>query len=105
MLDVWRELYPEKRRYSWRKFNTTKQGRLDYFLISDEDMSEINCALVESIYRSDHSAVLLSFETEAFKRDKPFWKFNNSLFQDKKYIEEINLMLKVKTKCIACTQF
>ena len=33
LLDVWREYYSEKRRYTWRKFNTTKQGRLDYFLV------------------------------------------------------------------------
>ena len=36
LVDVWREVYPEKRGYTWRKFNT-KQGRLDYyFLISEE---------------------------------------------------------------------
>ena len=25
LADVWREVYPEKRRYTWRKFNTTLQ--------------------------------------------------------------------------------
>ena len=35
LVDVWREVYPEKRGYTWRKFNTTKQGSLVYFLISE----------------------------------------------------------------------
>ena len=35
LVDVWREVYPEKRGHTWRKFNTTKQGSLVYFLISE----------------------------------------------------------------------
>ena len=34
--------------------------------------------------------MLLSLKTEAFKRDKPFGKFNNSLLKDKAYhVDEI----------------
>ena len=36
LIDVWREVYPEKRAYTWRRFSITKQGRLEFFLISEE---------------------------------------------------------------------
>ena len=83
--------------YSWQKFDTTKQGHLDYFLISEDLMSEVNSARVEHSNGSDRSLVMLSLKTEAFKRDQPFWKFKNSLLQDKMSVNEIKkLILKIK---------
>ena len=35
LIDIFRELYPNKKSYSWRRFKSTQQGRLDYFLISE----------------------------------------------------------------------
>ena len=32
LLDIWRELYPEKRRYTWRRNTPLQQSRLDFFL-------------------------------------------------------------------------
>ena len=42
LIDVWREVYPEKRGYTWQKFNTVQQGRLDCFLVSEELMLDVN---------------------------------------------------------------
>ena len=89
LVDVWREYYPQSRAYTWRKFNSTKQGRLDYFLISDELTSDICKLKIEHGYRSDHSAVILSLKKEEIQRDRPFWKFNNSLLKDMDYIQQI----------------
>ena len=36
LIDSWRELYPEKKKYTWRRFKSFVQGRLDYFLLSPE---------------------------------------------------------------------
>jgi len=33
LLDIWRELYPEMRRYTWRRNTPLQQSRLDFFLI------------------------------------------------------------------------
>ena len=97
LVDVFREIYPDKHKFTWRKFNSTKQGRLDYFLVTEELMPEVKGAGVGSRYRSDHSVVSISLKTNAFKRDKPFWKFNNSLLRDKVYIDEIKkLILRIK---------
>lgn len=34
LVDIWRDLHPDDRKYTWRKFNQNKQGRLDFFLVS-----------------------------------------------------------------------
>ena len=102
MYDAFRELYSDKRTYTWRKFNTIKQARLDYFLISEMLMADVSSIDVLPSYRSDHSPVLLSFKKESFVRDRPFWKFNNSLLKDKNYISEIKeLMLDVEKRYAA----
>ena len=31
LVDAFRELYPNKKEYTWRRFNTNKRGRLDFF--------------------------------------------------------------------------
>ena len=41
-VDVWREVYPEKRGYTWPKFNTEQQGRLDCLLVSEELVLDVN---------------------------------------------------------------
>ena len=42
LFDIFREMYPEKRSYTWRKFNSIKQARLDYFLVSEEVLTLTN---------------------------------------------------------------
>ena len=83
LIDVWREVYPEKRGYTWQKFNTVQQGHLDYFLISEELMLDVNDVKVNPSYRSDHSLVCLELKTEGRKYGKQYWKFNSSLLKDK----------------------
>ena len=46
LIDIFREMYPEKRAYSWRRFNTIKQGRLDYFLISEELIGQVRKSFI-----------------------------------------------------------
>ena len=35
LVDAFRKVYPEKQQFSWRRFNSNVQSRLDYFLISE----------------------------------------------------------------------
>ena len=99
LIDVWREVYPEKRGYTWRKFNTVQQGRLDYFLISEELMLDVNGVKINPSYRSDHSHVFLELKAEGRTYGKQYWKFNRSLLKDKTYISMIKqLFLDVKKR-------
>ena len=97
LFDVFRTLYTEKRKYTWRKFNSIKQARLDFFLISDCLMPDVMWCEIGKSYRSDHSLVTLSFKQDSWKKDRQYWKFNNSLLKDTVYIKEIkNVILNVK---------
>ena len=87
--DVFREIYPEKKRYSWRKETPIKQARLDFFLVSESLIPSTVSVKYENSYRSDHSPALLSLKINNFVKGTGFWKFNNSLLTDKEYVELI----------------
>ena len=94
LIDIYRETHPNRRLYTWRRFNTIKQARLDYFLVSSDITSEVTDSFIEPGYRSDHSFVALALRKERFKRDRPFWKMNNSLLRDKEYILQIKEVIQ-----------
>ena len=60
--DVYREIYPEKIRYTWRKPNPLKQARLDFFLISNSLLNMVQANDTLASYKSDHSPVVLSLK-------------------------------------------
>ena len=88
LVDIFRKVYPSKRAYTWRKFNSIKQSRLDFFLISDSLVTDVNFVDITPGYRSDHSIICLYVNTNKKNEGrKTYWKFNNSLLKDKSYIE------------------
>ena len=89
LIDIYRELHPNSRRYTWRRTNPIKQARLDFFLISKNLLSSIHKSNIEPSYRSDHSAVVLSLKINEFKRGRGFWKLNNSLLNEPDYLDMI----------------
>ena len=62
LVDVWQELNLEKRQYTWRKKNTNKQARRDFFLISENLFTDVDHACILPGYRTDHSMVQLKYE-------------------------------------------
>lgn len=97
LIDSWRELYPEKKKYTWRRFKSFVQGRLDYFLLSQELNVQVKKANISPGYCSDHALVSLELKVNDIKRGKPLWKFNNSLLRDKEYAKLVkDTILKVK---------
>ena len=58
LIDVWREVYPEKRGCIWPRFDTSKQGPFDYLLISEQILQEIQGFRINPSYRPDHSMSL-----------------------------------------------
>ena len=94
LIDIFRSLFPDKKEFSWRRFRTSKQGRLDYFLVSHSLSSDVKNASINPGYRSDHSIVNLSLKKIEFKRDRTYWKFNNSLLTDKEYVSKIKGVIK-----------
>ena len=93
LIDIYREIYPEKKNYTWRRFNSNQHGRLDYFLISDTLISELNGVGNYSGYRSDHTIVNIQLKKGKREKSRQFWKFNNSLLKDKDYVDEIKTLI------------
>ena len=94
LIDVFRELHPTAKTYSWKQWGSKKFARLDYFLISDSLLPFVeNAAILQACF-SDHSPILLEIDFSRFTRGRGFWKFNNSLLQDSKYIELVKHLIK-----------
>ena len=92
--DVWRELNPNDRKFTWRRFNSVQQGRLDYFLISENLLSNTALTLIEPGYRSDHSIITITINiNKNGPKQRTHWKFNNSLLRDFQYIEAIKKII------------
>lgn len=97
LVDPFRELNEQTRRYTWRKPTPLKQARLDFFLISESIMPSVHNLDILPSYRTDHSTVVLTFQINEFKKGKGLWKFNNSLLKDTQYIETVKKCInKVK---------
>ena len=97
IVDIWRNMHPTQRQYTWRKFNSTKRGRLDFFLISESLIPCIDNTEIRPGYRSDHSVISLTIKGHVQLRDKPLWKFNNSLLKDITYAQAVKeTILSVK---------
>ena len=92
--DIYRDTYPNMKRYTWQKSNPLKQARLDYFLGSNA-LSDIflKCDIKPG-YRSDHSTITFEFELNKFTRGKGVWKMNNSLLKKNDYINTINKIIQ-----------
>ena len=80
IVDIWRILNPDVRRYTWRQCNPLRQSRLDYILTSIHLMYNITNIEILPSYKSDHSLIKLHFQrTETGKRGPGFWKFNKTV--------------------------
>ena len=90
LVDIWRVRYPTRKRFSFRQKKPLVQTRLDYFLITDAMQDNVvNVDIIPSVW-SDHSAITMSIKH--MQKQSPgngYWKFNNSMLEDKIYVSEI----------------
>ena len=89
LIDPFRDLNPDLKRFTRRKKTPLKQSRLDFFLISDSFLTSVQDVKIENSYRSDHSPVVLTLKINDFVKGRGLWKFNNSLLHDPEYVKLI----------------
>ena len=94
LLDIFRELNPDTRKFSWKQWGSTKFARLDLFLISDSLLPYVEKVDILPTCFSDHSPILLEIDFSKFERGRGFWKFNTSLLKDKTFVELVNNTIK-----------
>ena len=102
VIDIFRKLNGDSRKYTWRRINGTQRSRIDFFLVSDTLGLVVKDVEVLTGYLSDHSIVKLKLKTDVIKRHKPLWKFNNSLLKDIQFVKTVkDLILKTKDQYAA----
>ena len=94
LIDSWRKLNLEARQYTWSRKNSTKLARLDFFLIFESIFMDVISAKILPGYKTEHSQIALQFDFGKFEKGKSYWKFNNSLLKDQKYVSEIKHLIK-----------
>ena len=94
LVDIWREINPDIKRFTWRRKNPFQQARLDFFLISESLLSFVKHVDILAGYRSDHSLINITLEMNKENKNKNYWKFNSSLLKDKVCIEKIGDTIK-----------
>ena len=94
IIDIYRKLHPDKKRYTWRRKNPVKQARLDYYLASAAILDIIKSCLIKASYRSDHSIIEIEIQTNNFTKGKGLWKFNNSLLESQEYLNLVNKIIQ-----------
>ena len=94
LVDIWRELNPDSKTYTWQKYNENKQSRLDFFLVSSTLLPFVKKADIKPGFCSDHSSISLEIDFSQFKRGKGFWKFNSSLLKDPEYVSKVKDTIK-----------
>ena len=87
--NIWRLLHSEIDHYTRYRTKPLTLSRIDFYLISDKVVDDIESCNIEYEVQLDHSAVLLSYKLNNFKRKPGFWKFNSLLLQEIKTYEFI----------------
>ena len=92
--DIYRDLHPDTKRFTWRRRNPIKQARIDLLLASSNIHDITNICEIRASYRSDHSMIELDLTINSFVRGKGLWKFNNSLLECPEYVYLINRIIE-----------
>ena len=90
LIDPFRQLHGKTRKYTWKRLSPLQRGRLDFFLMTLTLLPFLRNCDIDISYRSDHSVIVLQLQLSKQNHGKGFWKLNNSLLNDKDYIDCIN---------------
>ena len=96
LVDAYREINPNGKKFSWRRRNLTKMANLYYFSVTHSMMDIIDGCDIKPSYKSDHSIIELKIKLSNFRYGKGFWKFNNNLLKQQDYLDLINNVVQVE---------
>ena len=91
LTDIWRTINPELERFTWCQKSPTVQCRLDFFLISQNLITNVNNADIKPGYKTDHSLITVELLLNQNQRGRGFWKLNTSHLRELDFINEIKL--------------
>ena len=93
LIDAYRELHPDVKKFTRFQINPLIASRLDYFLVSKNLYFQVKeCDIVPSL-KSDHKIVTLLVHHNSSPRGRGYWKFNNNLLLDDEYISKTEIVI------------
>ena len=97
LTDVYGELHPKSKSFTYILKSLNLKSRIDYFLIPCSLFCDVRQAEIRISTAPDHNAIFLSirFKSE-FNRGPGLWKFNNTLLEDNNHKELILLSTNIK---------
>ena len=94
LIDVFRNLNPTAKQFTWKQWGNSKFARLDYFFVSNSLLPFVKKVEILSKCYSDHNPICLELDFSKFQRGRGFWKLNNSLLYNLEYVGLIKNTIK-----------
>ena len=95
LLDYWRMKNPTRIQLTW--FNSSHNGqcsRLDYWLISDSLVNEVNGCEISASPLTDHFVISLTLSPGGRENNiNSIWKFNNTLLEDAEFCKVVKQLV------------
>ncbi len=86
--DIWRKKNPATKRFTWTRKNPTVKSRLDYWLVSEKIVDNVDTVAMEPSVHSDHSVISIQLKNvHSETKGKGYWKLNNTFINESNYIE------------------
>ena len=94
--DIWRIFNEDIREFSWSRTTTGIfiARRLDYIFLNEAALNLATSTQLLSFPSTDHRGVRLSLNLSESKRGPGYYKFNNSLLNDKTFIAEMKQLIR-----------
>ncbi len=91
--DLWRDVYPHIKQYTWLKINSNKvsAARLDNFSAEECNKGICFSNRISPTSISDHHYISMSMSSLSPKSYKSHWHFNNTLLQDHIFVHSFGL--------------
>ena len=94
LTDIFKQLHPKVKRFTWQRRYPMKQARLDYAIGTNSLMDIVQ---ILPGYRSNHSRIELDLFLNSFTKGKGIWRLNCSLLRDPEYLKCVkNCINKVR---------
>lgn len=96
LIDYWRMKNPTRKQFTW--FNSSNNGqcsRLDYWLISDNLINEVNRCDISASPLTDHCVIFLTISLDGREtKINSIWKFNNNLLENTEFCNIVKHLVK-----------
>ena len=94
LVDAWRTINPDSRKYTWRRRKPEILCRLDFFLVSQGLTCSVTSANISAGYKTDRSLIDIKIALHSNLRGPGYWKLNTSFLTDIDYVTQIRDVIK-----------